>query len=185
MCNLCWVYFMKSQSFWQWLGKLIFTSRICYDLEKCTFQGSFSLWKAFRKNVILHHIFWCGFYSLLKTDHTQNVLNTCEKKVTFSWHTSWFQIKEWQLHSFLASALDEGEWSASHSGCFTTMKESWYSLNRQLGGPQSRSGHFWEEKNLWRLMGSDHNCSAHGLGFIPTTLPHLPLLLVKVGTLLF
>jgi hypothetical protein len=51
---------------------------------------------------------------------------------------------------FLTSALDGGEWSASHPGRFTTRKivAPWYSLDRRPGGLQSRSGRCGEEKNL-------------------------------------
>jgi hypothetical protein len=87
---------------------------------------------------------------------THNMLLVLVKKMTFSWYLPRIHMKEWKLHSFWAAALDEGEWSASHCGCFTTMKEPWYSLNRQLGGPQSWSACFGEEKNLLPLMGSDH-----------------------------
>jgi hypothetical protein len=50
---------------------------------------------------------------------------------------------------FLTSALDGGEWSASRPGRFIPqVKSTWYSLDRRLGGPQSRSGHSGgEEKN--------------------------------------
>jgi hypothetical protein len=61
---------------------------------------------------------------------------------------------EVQLHSFLTSALDGGEWSASRPYRFTPEKEYRYPLNRRLGGPQSRSGRFGEEKKticLWLL----------------------------------
>jgi hypothetical protein len=38
-------------------------------------------------------------------------------------------------------------------GHFTPEEESQYPLNRRLGGPQSRSGHFVEEKNPLALLG--------------------------------
>jgi hypothetical protein len=50
------------------------------------------------------------------------------------------------MHS-LTSALDGGEWSASHPGHFPQGKTPWYPLDRRLGGPQSYSGHNGEEKN--------------------------------------
>jgi hypothetical protein len=49
-------------------------------------------------------------------------------------------IEAW-LHSFLTSALDGDEWSASRSGRFALGKEPRYPFNRRLGGPQSWSGH--------------------------------------------
>jgi hypothetical protein len=46
-----------------------------------------------------------------------------------------------QIHAFLSSALDGGEWSASHSGCFTPKERAPGShLYRRLVGPQSPSG---------------------------------------------
>jgi hypothetical protein len=50
---------------------------------------------------------------------------------------------EVQLHAFLISELDGGEWSASRSGRFTPG-----SLDRRLGGTQSRSRHSGEEKKF-------------------------------------
>jgi hypothetical protein len=50
---------------------------------------------------------------------------------------------------FLTSALDGDEWSASRPGRFTLRGNCpRYPLDRRLGGPQSRSGHYGEEKNL-------------------------------------
>jgi hypothetical protein len=50
---------------------------------------------------------------------------------------------------FLISALDGGEWSASHPGRFTSGgNQPRYPLDRRLGGPQSQSEHYGEEKNL-------------------------------------
>jgi hypothetical protein len=42
-----------------------------------------------------------------------------------------------EIHSFLTSALDEGEWSTSHSGSFTPGKQAWCLLNRTLGVPRA------------------------------------------------
>jgi hypothetical protein len=58
---------------------------------------------------------------------------------------------EVQLHSSLTSVLDGGKWSTSHPGWFTPRKEPQYPLNMKLGGPQSWSGHYREEKNLLLL----------------------------------
>jgi hypothetical protein len=55
---------------------------------------------------------------------------------------------EVQLHSFLNSALDGGNWSASRPGRYTLWKEPQCPLERRLGGPQSRSGYGnMKEKN--------------------------------------
>jgi len=51
--------------------------------------------------------------------------------------------------------LDGNEWLISRSGRFTLRKESRYPLNRRLGGPQSHSGRFGEEKYLLPLPGFD------------------------------
>jgi hypothetical protein len=50
--------------------------------------------------------------------------------------------------SFMTSALDIGEWSASRTGRFTTGEDSRYPLDGRLGGPQNRSGCYGEEKNI-------------------------------------
>jgi hypothetical protein len=51
------------------------------------------------------------------------------------------------LHVFLASEVDGGEWSASRTGRFTTGERApRYSLDRRLGGPQSRTEHDGEKK---------------------------------------
>jgi len=46
-----------------------------------------------------------------------------------------------------------GELSASCPDHLNSKKEPRYPLKRRLGGPQSRSGHFGEEKNLLFLLG--------------------------------
>jgi len=51
----------------------------------------------------------------------------------------------------LTLALDGGEWFTSLSGCFIPGKEPWFPLNRRLGGPQSWSGHFEEDKDLLKI----------------------------------
>jgi len=46
-------------------------------------------------------------------------------------------------------ANDGGEWLASCHGCFIPTKTPRYSLDRRLGGHQSRSGCSGEERNLF------------------------------------
>jgi len=53
----------------------------------------------------------------------------------------------------LTLALDGGEWFTSRSGHFIPRKEPWYPLNKRLGGPQSWSGHFEEDKDLLKNGG--------------------------------
>jgi hypothetical protein len=57
--------------------------------------------------------------------------------------------------SFLTSALDRGEWSASRLCHLTPRgKSSQYPMDRRLAGLQSRSVRFGEKKNL-ALLGSE------------------------------
>jgi hypothetical protein len=50
--------------------------------------------------------------------------------------------RSYSSYSFLTSALDGGEWSASRSGrALPRGKDPRYPLYRRLDGPQSRSGH--------------------------------------------
>ena len=51
--------------------------------------------------------------------------------------------------------LDGGEWITSRPGRFTPGNEPKYPFNRRLGGRQSRSGRFGEEKTLLRLSHSN------------------------------
>jgi hypothetical protein len=45
------------------------------------------------------------------------------------------------IHAFLTSALDGGEWSASHPSCFIPLgKSPQYQLERRLGVPQGQFG---------------------------------------------
>jgi hypothetical protein len=61
---------------------------------------------------------------------------------------------EVQLHAFLTSALEGGEWSASRPSSLTPReRDRQYPLDRRLGGPQSRSGHGGEEKNPHAVPG--------------------------------
>ena len=55
------------------------------------------------------------------------------------------------LHSFLNSATDGGEWL--RSGHFNPGIELQYPLKRWVGGPQSWSGRFGGQKNLFPLYG--------------------------------
>jgi hypothetical protein len=61
---------------------------------------------------------------------------------------------EVQLQTFLISALDEGEWSAS---LLTTLPpgDPRHSLYRSLDGPQSRYGRCGEEKSPYLKSNPD------------------------------
>jgi hypothetical protein len=59
---------------------------------------------------------------------------------------------EVQLHH--TSALDGDQWSASRTGCFNARETApRYPLARRLGGSQSRSGRYGEEKHFFPLSG--------------------------------
>jgi len=58
-----------------------------------------------------------------------------------------------QLHSFLISAVDVGEWSTSRHGRFTYKENPACTLNRGMGGPQRPSGHLGRKENLLPLSG--------------------------------
>jgi hypothetical protein len=60
---------------------------------------------------------------------------------------------EVQLHAFLTSALDGGEWLASRPGRYIpVVTDPVYPLGRRLGGPQRRSGRSGEEKHFLLLL---------------------------------
>jgi hypothetical protein len=70
---------------------------------------------------------------------------------------------EVQLHVFLTTALDVGEWSALRPGhLYPHGKRSRYPLDRRLLGPQSRSGH-GDEKILLPSQGIEPRRPAHSL----------------------
>jgi len=46
----------------------------------------------------------------------------------------------------------EGECSMLCPDCFPAEKNQWYQFNWRLCGPQSLSGHFREEKNVFAVL---------------------------------
>jgi hypothetical protein len=52
---------------------------------------------------------------------------------------------ELQLHAFLISTLNEGEWVTSRPSRLTPEKEARYTSQRRLGGSYCLPGHFGEE----------------------------------------
>jgi hypothetical protein len=62
---------------------------------------------------------------------------------------------EVQIHSFLSSVLDGGEWSASWPVRFTPRKEPRYHYCG-MGGPRNCSGHLEEQKDLLPLLVFEH-----------------------------
>jgi hypothetical protein len=75
---------------------------------------------------------------------------------------------------FLTAALAGGEWSASRPCRLTPGGNSpQYPLDRRLGGPQSRSGCYKEEKNILPLLGIELRILCrppHSLNTKPTAL---------------
>jgi hypothetical protein len=59
---------------------------------------------------------------------------------------AYWGVKVW-LHAFFTSAIDGGEWSASHPGLFTPREKARYPLDRRPGGLQGRLRRGGEEKN--------------------------------------
>jgi len=60
-----------------------------------------------------------------------------------------------QLHSFINSVLDGGEWLVSRPGRSTPRIETRYPLNRRTVESQSRYVRFGAEKNLFLPPGFD------------------------------
>ena len=59
-----------------------------------------------------------------------------------------------QLHSLFILALEEGDWSASHPGCFTPKEmTSRNALHMRLGDSQNQFEYFGEEENFLSLPG--------------------------------
>jgi hypothetical protein len=74
----------------------------------------------------------CPFVVLLTKKQSSNA--TC--------HGGAWGERRYSSYSFLTSALDGGEWSASRPGrALPRGNDPWYPLYRRLGGSQSRSGH--------------------------------------------
>jgi hypothetical protein len=62
--------------------------------------------------------------------------------------TPWTRMEKWRYSSTtVTSSLDGAEWSASRPCRFTLREKSpQYPLHRRLGGPQSRSARYGEER---------------------------------------
>jgi len=82
-----------------------------------------------------------------------------------------------QFQSFLSPALYGTDWSAPRPDRFTCgVKSSLYPLNMRLGGPQSKSGSFQDERNLLPLPGNKTQLipPARTLITRPTELSRIP-----------
>jgi hypothetical protein len=64
--------------------------------------------------------------------------------------------------SFLTSALNGGEWSASGPSLYPQEKSPQYQFYRSLGGPQSRCGQCRVDKNISPHQEYDPDCSSRG-----------------------
>jgi hypothetical protein len=75
-------------------------------------------------------------------------------KANFSLSTLLRHIRavELQLHLFLTSSLDGGEWLTSQPGHFTPGEEPRYPQNRRFQGSHSQPGHSREEKILLPIL---------------------------------
>ena len=80
-----------------------------------------------------------------------------------------------QLRTFLTWTVNRDEWSTSRPGHFTLGKELQYPLNERLGGSQSLSGRFGEEKNPFARAGIPFlDRAAYSLLTTQNVLPGLP-----------
>jgi hypothetical protein len=73
---------------------------------------------------------------------------------------------EVQPNNLLPWSYVECEWSVSHPGCFTPEKNAPTPLERRMGGPQSRSARFGDQKNFFPLSWvywKDHTAPHGGL----------------------
>jgi hypothetical protein len=59
--------------------------------------------------------------------------------------------EEVELHSFLTSALDAGDWLKSRPADLLPRNEHGFPFYRKLDGLHSRFGRLREKKNLWFL----------------------------------
>lgn len=82
-----------------------------------------------------------------------------KNKVKLSLHIPWRYTWEMevQLFSFLSSALDGCEWSASHPATLPPGRAPWYPVNRVLGRPWSQPGSFGDKSRTpSRIPTPDH-----------------------------
>jgi hypothetical protein len=83
------------------------------------------------------------FRGILKTEISSFILSLI-LKLKMSHCTQWWRLEGEEYsssYSFLTSAVDGGEWSASHPDrALPRRKDPGYPLDRRLGAPQSRSG---------------------------------------------
>jgi hypothetical protein len=84
-----------------------------------------------------------------------------QKNVKLSRHGGTWGERRYNSYSYLTSALDRGEWSASRPGsALPPGKDPQYPLDRRLGGLQSRSGRRGQKKNPLPLPGIEPRSSS-------------------------
>jgi hypothetical protein len=89
-------------------------------------------------------------------------------------YTVKFSLYFIKLHTFLTLALDWGEWSVSHPGCFYPQQKTLqYPLDRRLSGSQGWSGGNNKEKNPCPCQKSSLGYPVHCLVTILTEIPWL------------
>jgi len=62
---------------------------------------------------------------------------------------------EVELHLFLTSALDGGEWFTLRLVCFASGERTSHPISRRLVGPRRWFGRVGEQKNLMPLPGTE------------------------------
>jgi hypothetical protein len=92
---------------------------------------------------------WIAIWYILKTGNIRGQREN--KRVRSSLSKPWrpIQTAEVQLQSFLASAIEGGQWSPARP--LSAGKEFRYPLNTRMGGSHRRSGQFWRRKNILSL----------------------------------
>jgi hypothetical protein len=92
-----------------------------------------SAWKSHQPHSVHSPFLW---HILILSSHIKK-----QSSPTTRHEGAWGE-SSYSCYSFLTSALDGGEWSASRLGrALPQGKNPRYPLYRRLGGPQSRSGH--------------------------------------------
>jgi hypothetical protein len=113
---------------------LVLSFHPCFNLVLDGFWPTFCMNFLFPRAYYMFfpvHSLW--FKICNSTGVKQSCLTTC--------HEGAWGERKYSSYSFLTSALDGGEWSASRpSRALPRGKDPWYPLNRRLGGPQSQSG---------------------------------------------
>lgn len=119
---------------------------ICLSVSR-KFQGSYL---RLGHDRFLSHFLESVLYCLLLHVYSELLTASLNKGRVF------FFVHAMQAHK----GLNGGEWSASRSGCLTPEKELRFTLNGWLGGPQSRSGHFSENRNRFSYGDSSTGSSS-------------------------